>query len=84
MYELGARKFVVSGVGEIGCCPALRKENPTSECIVEVNTFAMKYNDGLKAMLQELKTESSDINYTYFGTYDVMNDIIQHPETYGM
>lgn len=80
---MGARKFVVSGVGVIGCCPAQRKQNSTSGCNVEANYWSMKYNVGLKALLHELKTESSDMHYSYFDTYDVMNDLIQHPETYG-
>ncbi|KAI7729950.1 hypothetical protein M8C21_031309 [Ambrosia artemisiifolia] len=84
MYGLGARKFVVSGVGVIGCCPAQRKQNTTSECRVEANYWSMKYNDGLKALLQELKTDSSDFHYSYFDTYEVMNGLIQHPETYGI
>ncbi|KAJ0765673.1 putative triacylglycerol lipase [Helianthus annuus] len=83
LYELGARKFVVSGVGVIGCCPAQRKRSATSDCNVEVNTWSVKYNDGLKALLQELKTESSDIQYSYCETYDVMNNFIEHPEAYG-
>ncbi|KAJ0571532.1 putative triacylglycerol lipase [Helianthus annuus] len=84
MYGLGARKFVVSGVGVIGCCPAQRKQNSTSECRVEANYWSTKYNDGLKALLHELKMESSDFHYSYFDTYDVMNGLIQHPETYGI
>nr|XP_043606389.1 GDSL esterase/lipase At5g55050 [Erigeron canadensis] len=84
MYEMGARKFVISGVGVIGCCPAQRKQNTTSDCKVEANYWSTKYNEGLKALLKELKSESSDIHYSYFDTYDVMNGLIQHPETYGI
>ncbi|KAI3717902.1 hypothetical protein L1987_69815 [Smallanthus sonchifolius] len=83
LYGLGARKFVVSGIGAIGCCPALRKENTNSDCIDDANSMSVKFNDDLKALLQELKTESSDIHYSYFETYNVMDNIIQHPETYG-
>lgn len=84
MYGMGVRKFVVSGVGVIGCCPAQRKQNTTGECKVEANYWSMKYNDGLKVALRGLKSESSDINYSYFDTYDVMNGLIQHPQNYGI
>ncbi|KAK1407021.1 hypothetical protein QVD17_38631 [Tagetes erecta] len=84
LYEMGARKYVVSGVGVIGCCPAQRKQNTTSECRVEANYWATKYNEGLKALLREMKSESPDMHYSYFDTYDVMNGLIQHPETYGI
>lgn len=84
MYGMGARKFVVSGVGVIGCCPAQRKQNNTGECKVEANYWSTKYNEGLKALLRDLKSESSDIYYSYFNTYDVMNGLIQHPQNYGI
>ncbi|KAL8226433.1 hypothetical protein R6Q57_016265 [Mikania cordata] len=43
LYELGAgaRKFVVSGVSMIGCCPAQRRQNATSECNVEANYWSI-------------------------------------------
>ncbi|XP_071692687.1 GDSL esterase/lipase At5g55050 isoform X2 [Rutidosis leptorrhynchoides] len=84
MYGMGARKFVISGVGVIGCCPAQRKHNASSECNDEVNYWSTKYNIGLKALLRELKTESSDMHYSYFETYDVMNSLIQNPQSYGI
>ncbi|XP_024976821.1 GDSL esterase/lipase At5g55050 [Cynara cardunculus var. scolymus] len=83
MHGLGARKFVVSGVGVIGCCPAQRKQNNT-ECKAEANYWSKKYNDGLQALLRELKSELSDINYSYFHLYDAMNGVIQHPQNYGI
>ncbi|KAD4386049.1 hypothetical protein E3N88_26218 [Mikania micrantha] len=82
LYELGGRKFAVAGVGVIGCCPAQRKQNTTGECKVEANYWSTKYNDKLKALLNELKSESLALHYSYFDTYDVMNGLIHHPETY--
>ncbi|XP_071703853.1 GDSL esterase/lipase At5g55050-like [Rutidosis leptorrhynchoides] len=84
MYVLGARKFVISGVGVIGCCPAQRKHNALNECNLEANYLSIRYNEGLKAMLRDLKTELSDINYSYFDTYYVMSVLIQNPLSYGI
>ncbi|XP_076895498.1 GDSL esterase/lipase At5g55050-like [Bidens hawaiensis] len=84
LHGLGSRKFVITGVASIGCCPAQRKDSATGDCNVEINTWSMKYNDGLKALLHELKTELSDIHYSYCETYDVLNNLVQHPETYGI
>ncbi|PWA62014.1 SGNH hydrolase-type esterase domain-containing protein [Artemisia annua] len=44
---MGARKFVVTGVGMIGCCPRQRKDNATSGCNEEANYWSSKYNDGI-------------------------------------
>ncbi|MFS7963594.1 putative GDSL lipase/esterase, SGNH hydrolase superfamily [Helianthus anomalus] len=41
LYELRARKFVVSGVLVLGCCPTLRKESATSECNNKANNWSM-------------------------------------------
>ncbi|KAJ9563559.1 hypothetical protein OSB04_008719 [Centaurea solstitialis] len=82
MHGLGARKFVVIGVGVIGCCPAQTMIN-NNECNADINYWSVKYNDALQSLLTELKSELSDINYSYFHLYDAMNDIIQHPQTHG-
>ncbi|CAI9275530.1 unnamed protein product [Lactuca saligna] len=84
LYELGARKFVVTGVGAIGCCPVQRLKNTTNGCMEKANSCSMEYNKGLQIMLKELKLESSDINYTYFDIFGVMSDLIQDPQNYGI
>lgn len=76
--------MVVPGVGEIGCCPVQRKMNKMSECNVEINYWSSKYNEGLKIMLHELKSESLGLNYAYFDTYGVMDHLFQNPNTYGI
>ncbi|KAM0063522.1 putative triacylglycerol lipase [Helianthus debilis subsp. tardiflorus] len=82
LYGLGARKLVVAGVPAVGCCPMQRRTNRTGECIVELNNMAIKYNDGLKMMLQELKSELPGMNYAYFDYYGAWVSLFQN-ETYG-
>ncbi|KAI3753964.1 hypothetical protein L2E82_26030 [Cichorium intybus] len=82
LYNIGARKVMVSGVGAIGCCPVQRKENKTSGCNVGLNYWSSKYNDGLKAMLQDTKSELG-MNYAYFDIYGAMVNLFQEPQTYG-
>ncbi|XP_076888991.1 GDSL esterase/lipase At5g55050-like [Bidens hawaiensis] len=83
LYGMDARKFVVTGVAVIGCCPSQRKQTTANECNGEANYWSTKYNDGLKALLQDLKSELSDINYSHFDTYGAMDNIIQDPQAYG-
>ncbi|OMP04370.1 Lipase, GDSL [Corchorus olitorius] len=83
LYEFGARKFMISGIGMIGCIPAERVKNKTHECDEERNFWSVKYNDGLKAMLNGLKSELHGLSYSYFDTYSVMHNIIQNPSAYG-
>ncbi|KAJ0953478.1 putative triacylglycerol lipase [Helianthus annuus] len=58
------------------------EESPTTTASATSKqiTGSTTYNDGLKALLNELKLESSDMHYTYFDTYNVMSDLIQRPE----
>ncbi|KAK7847433.1 gdsl esterase/lipase [Quercus suber] len=83
IYNVGARKFVITGTGPIGCCPSQRNKNKTGECSEETNYWSVKYNEGLKSMLQKLKSEFKDINYSYFDTYSVLLSLIQNPTAYG-
>ncbi|GJS09258.1 GDSL esterase/lipase-like protein [Tanacetum coccineum] len=84
LYGLGARKMVITGVGAIGCCPILRKANRTGECFVEMNYLSARYNDGLKIMLHELKSELQGMNYVYFDIHGVMTNLFQNPRSYGI
>ncbi|TYJ48753.1 hypothetical protein E1A91_A01G085500v1 [Gossypium mustelinum] len=83
LYETGARKFILTGIGAIGCIPAERVKNKTHECNEECNFWSVKYNEELKAMLKGLKSELQGINYSYFDTYSIMQNVIQKPSSYG-
>ena len=83
LYSFGARKFVIIGIGTIGCCPGRRRETKNEECNEEMNYWSFKYNEGLISMLQELKSDLKDIHYSYFDTYTVLLDFIQRPAVYG-
>ncbi|KAE8725482.1 hypothetical protein F3Y22_tig00008706pilonHSYRG00065 [Hibiscus syriacus] len=83
LYEYGARKLVLTGIGAIGCVPEVRVENETHECSEEHKFWSVRYNEGMKAMLKGLKSELQGINYSYFDTYSVMQNVIQKPSSYG-
>ncbi|KAJ0779469.1 putative triacylglycerol lipase [Helianthus annuus] len=84
LYGLGARRFAVSGVGVIGCCPEQRLQmNTTYGCNAAANYWSKMYNVRLKNLLKKLKTQSPDIHYSYFDTYLAMNNLIQDPQNYG-
>eukprot|EP00249_Psilotum_nudum_P005586 c19037_g1_i1 orf=1-579(-) len=60
IYELGARKLVVTGIGPIGCVPsqlAQRGLRSGGRCLTRINLIAINYNTALKAMLTELNQE---------------------------
>ncbi|PON62694.1 Lipase [Parasponia andersonii] len=83
LYNLGARKYVIVGIGLIGCTPSERKRNKAEQCNEEVNHISVKYNGALNLMLKGLKVELKDINYSYFDGYSVMQNFVQKPAAYG-
>ncbi|XP_038685389.1 GDSL esterase/lipase At5g55050-like [Tripterygium wilfordii] len=83
LHANGARKFFSAGVGPIGCTPSQRVKNETQVCNEELNSWVVNYNQVLKSMLEQLKQELQDINYSYFDTYTVLNNIVQNPTNYG-
>ncbi|KAI3940560.1 hypothetical protein MKW92_036168 [Papaver armeniacum] len=83
IYNLGARKFAVVGLGLIGCCPKLRSDNPKGECNERANYWSVQYNKAVKSLLQELKEELTDIHYSLINTYDIMVDFLHQPAHYG-
>ncbi|XP_010540156.1 PREDICTED: GDSL esterase/lipase At5g55050-like [Tarenaya hassleriana] len=85
LYENGARKLLVVGIGQIGCTPGQRAKSSTPpECNGESNKWCSIYNEALKSMLQELKQElRGSISYSYFDNFMAMQDIISDPSAYG-
>ncbi|XP_058095049.1 GDSL esterase/lipase At5g55050 [Magnolia sinica] len=83
IYNLGARKVVFVGAGAIGCCPSQRKQNKTESCNEETNYWSDKYNEGVKTVLEGIKSELKDMSYSFFNTYAVLLDFIQKPAAYG-
>ncbi|XP_059282904.1 GDSL esterase/lipase At5g55050 [Lycium ferocissimum] len=84
LQGLGAHKFVIVGIGPIGCIPEQRILNPTDNCNDKANYWARIYNKGLQSMLQKLKSQlKEDFNYSYFDVYSFLGDLIQNPTKYG-
>ncbi|KAK4750622.1 hypothetical protein SAY87_004104 [Trapa incisa] len=84
LHSRGARKFVIIGLGPIGCCPSQRNQNRTEECNEGTNRLSLMYNEALVAMLHTLKSEElGDISYSFYDTYTVMQSFIQSPASNG-
>lgn len=86
MHELGARKFVVIGVGPIGCIPYLRviKLVKKGDCLSAANTLIQGYNMKLIRAINKLNEDlGPESVFVYANTYDIFLDMIQSYHKYG-
>ncbi|KAM0952227.1 putative triacylglycerol lipase [Dioscorea sansibarensis] len=83
LYKLGARKFAFIGAGPTGCCPSQRAKSKTEDCNPETNHLSILYNNAASSLLHEMKSNFSDMNYSFFDTFNTLLQYIQNPETYG-
>ncbi|KAL6011832.1 hypothetical protein ACLOJK_002298 [Asimina triloba] len=84
LHQLGARKFAIMSVPEIGCCPYERSLNPAvGECFQDLNELAYDFHQATAAMLEELKSEMDGMSYSLGNTREIMLEIVRNQARYG-
>lgn len=86
LHLLGARKFIVVGVGPLGCIPFIRaiKLLPSGQCSAEVNELIQGYNTKLKGVLDQLNQElGPEAIFVYANSFDIFMKIIGNYHQYG-
>ncbi|CAN6236918.1 unnamed protein product [Urochloa humidicola] len=84
LYNLGARKFVVINVAPIGCCPYLRSQNPTGECVEPLNHLARSLNDGIRDLFSNLSSEMKGMKYSISSAYELISSLVKNPHAAGL
>ncbi|MED6133534.1 hypothetical protein PIB30_029228 [Stylosanthes scabra] len=85
LYNYGARKMVLFGVGQIGCSPnELAQNSPDGRtCVQRINSANQLFNNGLRSLVDQLNNQLPDAKFIYINTYGVFQDIISNPASYG-
>ncbi|KAI3740281.1 hypothetical protein L2E82_30707 [Cichorium intybus] len=65
LYEYGARKFGISGVGYIGCAPALMARFKTNTCVDAANGAVIQFNAKLVSTLGDLESKLSGAKFIF-------------------
>uniref|UniRef100_A0A1J3FU62 GDSL esterase/lipase n=1 Tax=Noccaea caerulescens TaxID=107243 RepID=A0A1J3FU62_NOCCA len=85
IYRLGARKMTFSGLTPFGCLPLERTTQILygSKCIEEYNIVAKDFNTKMEAKVFKLNRELHGLQLVFSNPYDLVSDILNHPEAFG-
>ncbi|KAI5349207.1 hypothetical protein L3X38_002094 [Prunus dulcis] len=85
LYNLDARKIMVSKAALIGCIPFEKEIHLVKKgsCDRILNKMAQMYNHKLKGMLAELNKELQGAKFVYAYIYRILQDLIQNHASYG-
>ncbi|XP_010549442.1 PREDICTED: GDSL esterase/lipase At1g29670-like [Tarenaya hassleriana] len=84
LYNYGARKFALIGVGAIGCSPNKLANSPDgTTCDDEINSANQIFNNKLRSLVDRLNNELSDAKFTFVNAYGIFQDLINNPSAYG-
>ncbi|OAY65604.1 GDSL esterase/lipase [Ananas comosus] len=85
LYSMGLRKFLLAGVGPLGCIPSQRASGlaPADRCVDQVNQMVGFFNRGVRSLVQQLNTNHPGAIFVYGNTYGAVGDILNNPATYG-
>ncbi|XP_049379981.1 GDSL esterase/lipase At5g33370-like [Solanum stenotomum] len=84
VYNLGARRVIVTGTGPLGCVPAeLAQRSRNGECSPELQQAAALFNPQLMQMLQGLNRELGSNVFIAANTQQMHTNFITNPQAYG-
>ncbi|XP_062160830.1 GDSL esterase/lipase At5g45670-like [Alnus glutinosa] len=85
LYQYGARKMVLFGVGQIGCSPnELAQNSPDgSTCVQRINSAIQIFNNKLKSLVNELNSNFADARFILVDSYGIFQEIINSPSSFG-
>ncbi|XP_073149989.1 GDSL esterase/lipase At5g45670-like isoform X2 [Henckelia pumila] len=85
LYEFGARKFVLTGVGQIGCSPyELAQNSPDgSTCVSRINEADQIFNNRLRSLVDNFNTDLRVARFIYIDVYGIFQDLMDNPSDFG-
>ncbi|KAL8250760.1 hypothetical protein R6Q59_034453 [Mikania micrantha] len=86
LYNLGARKVIVTGVGQVGCIPyqLARYNGNNSRCNEDINNAILLFNSGLRKLVDRFnKGELQGSRFVYMDSYQLTKDLILNAQSNG-
>ena len=84
LYELGARRVLVTGTGAMGCAPAeLAQHSRNGECYGALQTAAALFNPRLVDLIASVNAEIGQEVFVAANAYQMNMDYLSNPEQFG-
>ncbi|KZV33100.1 GDSL esterase/lipase-like [Dorcoceras hygrometricum] len=83
LYNLGARKFVIAGLGLMGCIPSILAQSSNGICSEEVNQLVLPFNTNTKAMINNLSANLPGSRFSYIDIKNMFQYLLANAGTYG-
>lgn len=90
IYQHGGRNFWIHNTGPLGCLPQKLAtfDKKSSEfdqygCLKTLNDAAKQFNDQLRVLCEELRSELKNSTIVYVDMYSIKYDLIANATTYG-
>ncbi|KAG6738384.1 hypothetical protein POTOM_058000 [Populus tomentosa] len=84
LYDLGARRVLVTGTGPMGCVPAeIAMRSPDGQCSAELQRAASLYNPQLTEMLGQLNDQYGTDIFIAANTRQMTANFVYNPQAYG-
>nr|GEZ27662.1 GDSL esterase/lipase At1g71691-like [Tanacetum cinerariifolium] len=83
LYNLGARKFVLAGIGRMGCIPSILAQGTTGRCSEDVNQLVLPFNDNMRTMINNLNTNLPGSKFVFIDINNMFEDLLANSRSYG-
>nr|XP_043617306.1 GDSL esterase/lipase At1g71691-like [Erigeron canadensis] len=85
LYNLGARKFVLAGLGLMGCIPSILAQSttPGRGCSQEVNQLVLPFNANMRTMINNLSINLPGSKFIFVDVHNMFQDLLANARSYG-
>lgn len=85
MYNMGARRVAVAGLGAVGCCPSQMRAHKSinGTCVDSLNDLAMDFNDHLRPQLLALSDSLPSTTFAFQNLLTPLLEVKANPTAYG-
>ncbi|KAL9234967.1 hypothetical protein vseg_009775 [Gypsophila vaccaria] len=84
LYELGARRVMVTGTGPMGCVPSqIAQRGQNGQCAEDLMAAANMYNPQLYQMINDLNSQIGSTVFIVANAFKTHMNFINNPQAYG-